>query len=277
MKAGARLKAIAKGAVKSAVLALAPFHPRGGDVCRILTYHSVGKRDHEMNVSPAAFRDQVHWLADHQNLLDMEAAVAGGAGVAITFDDGYRDNLTEAAPILKDAGAPAAFFVVAGRLGGRLDHDDGRTHADLMTWDEVLELEGMGFTIGAHTMTHRRLSSLSEGEQREEVAECWRILDERLHNAVRGFAYPFGSALDYTERTKVLVREAGFSYALSNRYGANGRDADRWALRRIWIDRSDSLRTFKAKVDGRLDGLSLLDSRAAIRARRGLNRFLGTA
>jgi len=61
--------------------------------------------------------------------------------------------------------------------------------------------------------------------------------------------------------------------AVSNRYGPNPPGADRWTLRRIWIDASDSLPTFQAKVTGRLDSLALLDSGWGLRARRALNRL----
>ena len=55
---------------------------------RILTYHSVGRRDHEMNVTPEDFRAQMRWLADHAEVPGLNEAVKGNGGIAITFDDG---------------------------------------------------------------------------------------------------------------------------------------------------------------------------------------------
>ncbi|NJL73548.1 MAG: hypothetical protein HC888_19500 [Candidatus Competibacteraceae bacterium] len=68
-----------------------------------------------------------------------------------------------------------------------------------------------------------------------------------------------------------LAEEAGFSLAVSNRYGHNTPVEDRYALRRIWIDATDTLPLFRAKVDGTLDGLRVLESRAALRLRRWIN------
>ena len=101
------------------------------------------------------------------------------------------------------------------------------------------------------------------------------MLEGKLGHGVWAFAYPFGSALDYSNLTCGLVREAGFAYAVSNRYGRNDSGADSFALRRIWVDRTDTMDDFKAKVTGRLDYLSVVDSGVGIRARRLANRLLG--
>lgn len=242
---------------------------------RILTYHSVGERDHAMNVTPEAFLAQMEWLASEGLVISLADAVDGFPGIAITFDDGYCDNLHHAAPILYRLEFPATFFVVPGRLGGMLDHDHDIATSRLMTWDEVFELESMGMTVGAHTMTHARLSRLDSLAQEYEIAECKAVLEDALGHEVAALAYPFGSAADYDAISREIARSAGFDLAVSNRYGPVGEGDGRWDVRRIWVDRTDSVETFKAKVDGRLDALAYLESDWGLRARRGINRTLG--
>lgn len=242
---------------------------------RILTYHSVGNRPHPMNVSPQSFREQVTWLADYYPVIWMEDLLGGKPGVAITFDDGYRDNLTNAAPILSELGLPATVFIVPGRVGGRLHHDGDAPGAELMTWEEIKELRATGFSVGSHSMTHARLSKLDPAAQRHEIVDSKDIIEDQLSEPVAGFAYPFGSALDYDAVSRELVQEAGYHYAASNKYGPMRTPCDPWELRRIWIDDTDDLESFQAKIDGRLDALAWLDSPAAIRGRRALNRLLG--
>ena len=294
---------------------LGPLAPRRG--VRILTYHSVGNRKHDMNVSPEHFREQMEWLARNAEVIPLSAVfdrqegdeppqtpeklpsitstseittdtapfeskiqnpkskIKGARRVAITFDDGYRDNLLNAAPVLHALGLPATVFIVAGRVGGKLDHDDTGDGADaLMTWQDIEQWIALGLDVGCHSMTHRRLSQLSEDEQRSEIVDSLRLLRERTGRPIEAFAYPFGSAYDYDAISVRLVREGGFACGLSNRYGVNGRQCDRWAMRRIWIDSTDDLRTFQAKVDGRLDILSILDSPAGLACRRALNQIL---
>ena len=275
MTLGERIKTGMKRSVKAAAVTAGRLSPAPKACSRILTYHSVGRRDHEMNVTPEAFREQMAWLAENCKVVPLAEAVEGRGGVAITFDDGYRDNLTEAAPVLREFGLPATVFVVADRLGGMLDHDDNPATSTLMTWDEAKQLEAQGVTIGGHGMTHRRLSGLNEEEQREEIGGCRLRIEEALGHPVEAFAYPFGSSLDYTSLTESLVQESGYDFALSNRYGPVTPGANRWALRRIWVDRTDGIGAFQAKVEGRMDGLALLDSGLGIRARRAVNRLLG--
>lgn len=271
MERGLDTKAAVKRAMKRCALTV------GGafrlDGVRILTYHSIGRRHHDMNVLPEDFRAQMEWLANNRRVIPFTEAADGADGVAITFDDGYQDNLANAAPVLKALGLPATFFVVAGCAGGLLEHDRAPETSRLMSWEELAELHSLGFTIGAHTLTHRRLSSLSDNEQRREIIESAEEIEGRLGCSVETFAYPFGSAADYNETSVAIARET-FTCAATNRYGVNVPGADRWTLKRIWIDSTDTLDTFVAKVDGRLDALRLLDSRAGLACRRWLNGIL---
>lgn len=258
--------------IKRAALTIGRFTPRLRG-SRILTYHSVGFRLHEMNVQPDRFREQMTWLAKHHPCITLGQAASGAHGVAITFDDGYTDNLHVAAPILRELNIPFTVFMVAGRAGGLLAHDTDLETSRIMTWDEVRAVEAGGGEVGGHTMTHARLSRLNEDEQRREIGECARVLARELGERPRPFAYPYGSAADFNETSQRLVREMGFTLAVSNRYGANTSNADLWALRRIWIDETDTLAMFQAKVDGRLDLLSALETPAALWGRRTLNRL----
>lgn len=273
MAAGPSAKRLIKRAAKRAIRATGLFVRGTGP--RILTYHSVGARAHDMNVAPGDFAAQMEWLANNVPVVALRDAANGAAGVAITFDDGYRDNLTQAAPVLQRLGLPATIFIVTGRMGGIMEPDEDPATGALMTWDEVREIAKAGFDIGGHTVTHPRLARLGEDEQRREILGCACAIADQLGQRPEAFAYPYGSITDYDEVSIRLVREAGFQYAVSNRYGANPPGCGRWALRRIWIDGTDSLETFQAKVAGRLDALALLDTPAGIALRRGLNRVLG--
>jgi len=266
-----RVKVVIKRAYKRVLRV--PGRLLRGTGCRILTYHNVGRRDHDMNVSPADFEVQMRWLAENACVLPLAEAVERGGGVALTFDDGYRDNLANAAPVLRSLNLPATFFVIAGPADGRPMPDDAET-GGLMTWHEIRQLESMGFEIGGHSVTHAHLAGLSEAEQRQEIVGCAQLLEHNLAHPAKTFAYPFGSAADYDETSMRLAREAGFRYACSNQYGLNRPGAAPWNLRRIWVDGTDSLESFKAKVDGRLDLLCVLESGPGIRARRLLNSLL---
>ena len=271
---GEGVKHGAKAGTRLAARLAAPMFRAPGGHNRVLTYHSIGTREHEMNVRPNQFRDQMRWLADNVRVISMDDAANGAEGVAITFDDGFRDNIDNALPVLNELKLPGVIFVIAGMMGAQFPNEIAPDRAPLMTWDDARDAERAGMMIGGHSLTHPRLSLLSEAEQRSEIGECARMLRDELGERPRGFAYPYGSLLDYNELSIRAARDAGFAYACSNRYGWNVATTDRWALRRIWIDRTDTLKSFTAKVEGRLDALALLDNATGIRARRMLNTAL---
>lgn len=106
----------------------------------ILMYHRVAEVAYDpwqLAVSPTHFADQLEALRGAREIVSMRTLVerlqAGrtrGTEVALTFDDGYRDNLTTAKPLLEQAGAPATVFLSSARLGAQ----------DEFWWDELAHL-----------------------------------------------------------------------------------------------------------------------------------------
>ena len=268
------IKRSIKHATKWAAYCASALDKKSVSATRILTYHSIAYRGHEMNVTPEDFREQMAWLCEERNVISLDDAAAGKVGIAITFDDGYQNNLLHAAPLLCGLNLPATVFMVAGRAGKVLTGDPEPETGVLMTWEELHRWVDMGLSVGAHTMTHPCLASLNDAGQSSEIMLSKAALEGRLGIAVNAIAYPYGSALDYNKTSMRLARQAGFKYALSNQYGFNEAGTNPWALKRIWVDATDDLASFQAKVLGRLDLLRILDHPAAIRLRRTLNRVL---
>ncbi len=276
MSAGNPIKNALKRGTKFCAATVGNFVSARAGCARILTYHSIGYRNHEMNVTPENFRAQMDWLAKNRPVITLAEAAEGTEGVAVTFDDGYRDNWINAAPILQRLSIPATIFIVAGGMGKMLPHDDDPLTGALMTWDEIMRVQESGIEIGAHSLTHARLSELGEDAQRREIGKCARVIRKKLGQAPRAFAYPYGSILDYNELSKLLLDEFGFSIAVTNRYGVNYPGCDPLELRRICIDSTDTFDSFQDKVTGRLDPLKIFDTTPAAYARRCLNRLLRT-
>lgn len=270
-RGGFAVKATVKSAVKHILMSTHSSAPMSDS--RILTFHSVGYRRDETNVLPETFREQMAWLSDHYPVISLKEAAQGKPGVAVTLDDGYRDNLLYAAPVLEQFHIPATVFIVAGCLGNVLWERDDDSTGTLLTAEETRALHGKGVTIGSHGMTHRRLASLNTEEQRKEIRESARILSDIIKCPVTQFAYPFGTARDYTPATMQLLQAEGFELAVSNRFGSNAPGTNPFDLRRIPIDCTDDLSFFKAKVDGRLDLLRIFESEAGLKLRGFLNRI----
>jgi peptidoglycan/xylan/chitin deacetylase (PgdA/CDA1 family) len=280
---------------------------RQGPAFPILTYHRVNDhRDPFFAALPTtAFERQVQHLARHYTVLPVEDLVdrmrAGAVprnAAAITFDDGYRDTLTHAAPILAGHGLPATVFLATGFIGtsevpwydrlatavklsqrpsviapsgeelalgtvedrlralartrshlktlpeerfrrafARLLESLGSTERQstknaMLTWDDVHALRGLGFRIGAHTVTHPILSRVTAERARAEVLGSREMIQGACGAAPRAFAYPNGGPADYTSAVVDVVREAGFSCAVTTRFGLNTVRTSPWELRR---------------------------------------------
>lgn len=98
----------------------------------VLAYHRVADPDGEefvgfrgnVSATPAEFEQQMSWVADRMTPVGIDRVAASLSGadlpdraVLVTFDDGYRDNLTAATPILEAHGVPATIFLATGHIG----------------------------------------------------------------------------------------------------------------------------------------------------------------
>jgi len=90
-----------------------------------------------------------------------------------------------------------------------------------LTWDQLKGLASNPLvTIGAHTVNHYVLNSLSDNEVRYEILESKRILEYRLDRQINHFAYPFGNRREAEEREFRLAAECGFKTAMTTRTGS---------------------------------------------------------
>ncbi|MEL5849240.1 MAG: polysaccharide deacetylase family protein [Candidatus Igneacidithiobacillus chanchocoensis] len=212
----------------------------------ILMYHNIqlappGARLRSLYVSPRRFARQMRLLAwagyRGVSLADAEPYLRGerqGKVVAITFDDGYRDNLQHALPVLQQWGFTATCFVVSGALGAcnRWDAAELRVEKPMMTAAELRQWADAGMEVGAHTRSHVRLPTTPAAEAQTEIAGSKTDLEALLGRAVRSFCYPYG---DWGPRERDLVAASGFAMAVSTRRGRAQVGDDLLTLPRISV------------------------------------------
>lgn len=178
-----------------------------------------------ISVPVAAFQSFCRLVGRHFHVValpELLARLSKGEDVSnrlvITFDDGYADNHETAAPILREQGLPATFFIATDLIGTDTqpfwDRKAGiRTR--WMTWEQVRDLHRQGFELGAHTRTHANLNALSPAEARDEVSGSRNALEDALGAKIRWFSYPFGGRSDFNEDLRALVTDMGFECCLS--------------------------------------------------------------
>jgi peptidoglycan/xylan/chitin deacetylase (PgdA/CDA1 family) len=264
----------------------------GDRTLRVLMYHKVN--DHLPNpttVPTAVFAEQMELLGelgytpvslglvrDHY----VEGAPLPPGAVLITFDDGYRDNLENALPILQRHRYPAVVFVPIGFLDDDrpLPHEEAlRTlgvQNETLGWDELAALEAGGIRVESHGIGHRPVSELEVAQAAREIALSKLRLEERLGRPVEAYAFVKGSLADYRPEHVSLVQQAGYTLGFTSVSGANGPSTDRYRLHRYNVEPYPP-RTFELVLSGACDLISMKDTVPGTYARRAFNKVLGTA
>jgi peptidoglycan/xylan/chitin deacetylase (PgdA/CDA1 family) len=147
-----------------------------------------------------------------------EALVSGNSGkkFVISFDDGFRNVLEFAAPVLRAHNFRAIQFIVHDLMGATNRWDGAEPQEPLMTKAEVNEWLKAGHEIGSHTMTHADLSKASDADLRREIIDSKKALEDSFGVPIRHFCYPFGR---YDRRALALVQEAGYQTACTVAFG----------------------------------------------------------
>ncbi len=192
-------------------------------------------------------RKTVVSLSDIARYLNGDCSLANNS-VAVTLDDGYRDNFEHAFPILKEYDLPATIFLAAGLVGEDVGIFSGETSSPakaMLTWSQIREMRKTKIEFGSHTITHPRLSKLSREEAEKEITLSKVMIESQLGCPVDSFAYPYG---DHTREHKQIAIETGYTIACSARSGFNRPESDPFLLRRIEVHGNDSVWNLALKI-----------------------------
>jgi peptidoglycan/xylan/chitin deacetylase (PgdA/CDA1 family) len=227
----------------------------------VLTYHQVqDPADDGSSVGCTAFREQMEFVKTNYRVVRLSDGVrmlqTGRTReklLAITFDDGYLDNATAAAPILKALGLPATFFVSTEMIGGGrpFPHDvrRGRTPQQHMSWDDVRALAAQGFDIGSHTCTHADLGAVSIAEAERELGESRHRIEAELQRPVPLFSFPYGHPRNMRPDT-VAAASRYYDVCCSAYGGHNVTPVHPDQVRRIVISSGVTFLAFRALIEG---------------------------
>lgn len=215
-------------------------------------YHAIGSSalGDELGIyslHPTLFRQHMDYLAEHHQgqvcALDPSRPFGQKTEIAITFDDGYLDNLTVAAPILVERGIPFTVFVVSDFVRDR--------RSGFLDPTSLRELAGLpGVTIGAHGATHVALSACNDAEALHEFISSRHYLEDVLGREVTTMAYPYGAT---NRHIRSLAAQADYQRATCSQAGVNRVGRDPLLLARTDITAHDSLRVFRQKLHGDWD------------------------
>jgi peptidoglycan/xylan/chitin deacetylase (PgdA/CDA1 family) len=182
-----------------------------------------------------------------------DGAPADRPSVAITFDDGWANNLDVAFPELARRGWPGTVFVTTSFLGKRPFLDE----------DEVRSLGALGIDVEPHTDAHPDLTTVAEARILEDLSRCRARIEDLTGRPTHWFCYPFGRV---DARVRDVVSRSGLSGACTGRSGRNRPGTDPFLLRRVTPDIGDGPSDLKAGLAGGLERIQ--EFRAFLRGRQ---------
>lgn len=203
-----------------------------GRTVMVLNYHKVVDEHMSLSVPLADFEQHMKWLQEYGYTSitpeELYNFIVNGSElpekpVLITFDDGYKDNYTNAYPIMKKYGFKGTIFVVTGFLG---------VYDNYLTWEQAGELAENGFSIESHTHNHKSMTEASDDDISKELAKSRDTLKEKLGVEADFIAYPTGT---YNLHIAELVKEAGYKGAFTIKYDNASRDSNVYAIERVPI------------------------------------------
>ena len=198
----------------------------------------------DLTVSPSDFEEQIRTLKEQGFTFLLASQVEDAVrnhkplpvkAVAITLDDGYKDNFDVALPILRKYDVPATVFVVTDSMG----------KPERLSWANVTLMHGEGVGFGSHTVHHYDLTTLKETDLDFELRESKRVLEVRLQEPVDDIAYPSGQ---YNDAVMARAQVAGY-LAGWKKGGGPVRPGDQpLMLPRVRVHGKTDMADFKRKV-----------------------------
>jgi peptidoglycan/xylan/chitin deacetylase (PgdA/CDA1 family) len=234
----------------------------------VLMYHSISELPartchpyYETCTSPRVFEEHMKCLFENGYsaiaLNELTTVLRSGEGgsrsVVITFDDGYKDILVNAFPILEKYGFRATVFLVTGVMGSRSNMFGGK---DILNWGDARELCKRGVVFGSHTVNHLKLNNLQLKEMEVEILDSKKEIESRLGEPIEVFSYPYAfpeESADFLEKFFEILDRCGYRFGVTTVIGRVGEGDNPLALKRLPVNEYDDADLFKAKLEGAYD------------------------
>jgi len=225
--------------------------PQGYDKARVLMYHSIGehtgiKKQDKWIVTPKDFERQMKWFYDNDwqsftisELVSMDKIPY--KSLAITFDDGFEDNYTNAFSILKKYNFKATIYLVPN-----MEQNSWEGTKKLLKNEQILEMQQSSLIeFGSHTLSHANLLTINNSLLVNELQKSKDEIEKITLKECKAFAYPYGK---FNENTIKVVKDAGYTSAVTVKRGFYEANDDKFTIKRIGILGTESFFDFYLKI-----------------------------
>ncbi len=179
-------------------------------------------------------------INDAVAMIDGETPI-DGRYFCLTFDDGFKNWIENALPILVEHQAVAAFFLAAGYIGTDPErdrerllgfYDDRSRLMAFLNWEDCRQMAAAGMTIGSHSVDHVYLSKMGADAARQEMQRSKQMIEAELRQPCDHFCCPFGiPGVDFMPDTHPdMAKALGYRSFLTTRRGPNRAGGSAFAI-----------------------------------------------
>ena len=163
----------------------------------VLLYHSISDDNSRISLKVNNFENQIKYLKNngYTSINFDEIDQSAKKQIVITFDDGYKDVLVNALPILKKYDFKATCFFVTNLIGQDNSWDINKKNfskKETMNFNDINNWISSGMHIGSHSHNHLDLTKISEQNLLNELEFSKKILEDKFNTANDIFCYPYG-------------------------------------------------------------------------------------
>lgn len=225
--------------------------PIGYNQARVLMYHSINehtgiKKQDKWIVTPKDFEKQMSWFAKNgwQSFTISELVSLDKIpykSLAITFDDGFEDNYTNALSILKKYNFKATIYLVPN-----MEKNSWEGTKKLLKNEQLLEMQKSSLIeFGSHTLSHANLLTIDNRLVANELQKSKDDIEKITLRECKAFAYPYGK---FDNTTINEVKNAGYASAVTVKRGFYKTNDDKFTIKRIGILGNESFFDFYLKI-----------------------------
>lgn len=216
----------------------------------VLFYHRVADvHPTDWTISRSRFAAQMDWFQENFELLSMEqvhqrlqSGFNDRPAIAITFDDGYAENMDYALPLLAERQIPCMYYVSTSYILNQtfFPHDEKlRLQLHPNSVNDLKQILAWGLDIGAHTRTHPDVAQITDVEKlHDELVVCRRELMNLLEVPIEHFAFPYGQTSNISTAAVQMARRTGYKTVAAAYGGYNTIGGDPFFIQRVHGDPS---------------------------------------
>jgi len=211
----------------------------------ILSYHSISNENCPLSLNLTEFEKQLFFFKKNkfESVFFDEIKNLSSKKFIITFDDGYKDLIINALPLLKKYNFKATCFIVSDLIGKKNVWDELNSNIkdkELMNLSDIHFWLKNGMCIGSHSKNHKKLTLLNEKDKIDEIINSKDELETLTGESVNSFCYPYGL---YNENIVNIVKEKYNSAFTTNRSRFDTNKHNKYKLPRI--DMGKTISNFK--------------------------------